>query len=149
MNIRREAPFHFKNFLNLIRALFPHWNFFDRIAHSFAVEYKVSTGTQWQRLAFSQKRANLGIFLNPNLNESLAQVNVIEHFVKNIQDLQTKSANIQTSSIETLSSYKILLSILRLKLQDGEVSNKKIQFKIVANNDNENLDIFVSSEVQL
>lgn len=119
--------------INLIRAVFPHWNFFDRISHSFELEFKTAISHQWQRISFDQKREIFSLFINPNCNMVLAQMNIIEHFVSDLQD-----------SKDNKTSYKLLTSLVRVKVNELGIKDQKIQFKIVSVMENKMDDLFVS-----
>lgn len=128
---------NFKTFLNLIRVLFPNWNFFDQIGHSLAIEYRSSNTDFWQTLELSASRGFTGLFFNPEVNLALAQGNIIEHFARDAQE--------QPENIENLSSYKMLRSMLKL----NSPSVDKIQFKLTARKDNEFQILYTSNWLQL
>lgn len=125
------AHFKFKVFLNLIRALFPKWNFFDRIAYTFELHFKLKPSASWQQIKFDQYHTNAGLFINEKCNLSLAEFNIVEHFANDVQE--------HLSSITTLTSYKLLTSLLESKL-----STTDFQFKILAVSPAEKIDIYVS-----
>jgi hypothetical protein len=124
--------------INLFRALFPRWNFFDQISHRFELEYKTSKSGQWQKISFDQKRTLLSPLINPSYNLALAQINIIEHFVSDLEERK----NNQTS-------YKLLLSLVKVKLLALGISKEKIQFQVVAVLKNEREIIFTSEKVEI
>lgn len=144
MATKLRLGFKFKKFFHLIRAVFPRWNFFDQVAYNFELEFKVKDASNWSPIQFYQKRQPLSLFLNTQTNMALAEVNIIEHFAKDIQDLQNKNALVHSRDIHKLVSYKLLKSLIEIKLQDYELPSSSVQFKIVARNTQESLDIYIS-----
>ena len=69
---------------------------------------------------------------------ALAQMNIIEHFVSDLQD-----------SKENPTSYKLLISLVKVKLAELGINNQKIQFKIISMTESETDDVFVSEMVDL
>lgn len=141
--------FQFKIFLNLIRALFPNWNFFDQVAYSFELEFKVPGGVHWEPISFYQPRKAFSLFLSPQSNMALAQVNVIEHFAQDIQTLQLENPLIDSKDVQRLTSYKILKSILEEKLKIFEFDSASIQFKVIARSPHEVLDLYISDIISV
>ena len=115
--------------MNHYRALFPRWNFFDRIAYNFELHYRSSEENVWQKFLFTQSRTFLSLFYSPNCNLALAQISIIEHFVRDTKDNSQKEL-----------AFKMLVALVKTKFQ----ANEKFQFKIVACKANEKIDYFVS-----
>jgi hypothetical protein len=124
--------------INLFRAIFPRWNFFDQITHRFELEYKTSKTSQWQKISFDQKRALLSPIINPSCNLALAQINIIEHFVSDLEE-----------GSRTQTSYKLLLSLVKIKLSALGIHSEKIQFQVVAVLKDEREIVFTSEEVKV
>jgi hypothetical protein len=135
-------PFHFKTFLNLSRALFPQWHFFDQVGSTFELLFRISNSTSWEKVSFDQKHSYIGIFINVSINEALAQFNVVEHFAHDIQELQFKDPT--TKEVESLCTFSLLRSLLNVKLNDLSYKTELFQFKIVACRGFEKMDIYVS-----
>lgn len=131
------------SFLNLIRALFPNWNFYDRIAYSFELEYRLKNTQIWERVSFDQKRHLFDLLINPDCNLALAQFNIIEHFARDIQHLE------HMNQLEDLTTYKMLRSLLKIKLNFSDEKNQQIKFKITATDRKEKNDIFVSEWIAM
>ncbi len=144
-----KSKFQFNIFINLIRALFPNWNFFDRVAFSFELWFKVQGSTRWEAITFDQIRQPFGLLLNPDVNLALAQINIIEHFAKDIQDLQAINSLIHSREVQSLSTFKMLRSLIKLKLKDFEVPTSEVQFKVVAINPNEKIDLYISDWINV
>jgi len=136
-------------FINLIRALFPKWNFFDQIAYHFELEFKVPGAHEWSAISFQQTRKRLSLFLNAEVNLALAHMNILEHFAEDIQALQTNSPLIPSRDIQQLTTFKMVRSLLRLKLQQFESQPDVVQFKLTAKNPNESVDLYISDWINL
>ena len=147
MTVNLRPGFQFKTFLHLLRALFPKWSFFDQVAYKFEVEFKVAGSSNWIPITFFQTRQPLGLFLNPQVNMALAQVNIIEHFAHDIQLLQQRNDQIRSKDVHKLTSYKLLHSLLYVKLKEFDLDPRTIQFKIVARSPQETVDVFISDWV--
>jgi hypothetical protein len=140
----RMLGFRFNIFINLIRALFPRWNFFDRVGHHFEIEIKIKDSSVWQKISFEQERRSFSLFVNPMMNLALAQVNIIEHFVSDLGDLQKVRAEIESREIQALTTFKMLLALLQVKMKDFEIGPAAFQFKILACSPSEKSDVYIS-----
>ena len=138
------AHFKFKVFLNLIRALFPKWNFFDRIAYTFELQYKLKSSNSWQKIVFEHNYSTLGLFVNEKYNLSLAHFNIVEHFASDIQD-----PYFSESAAPDLPTYKLLKSLLAVKISELGLSESDLQFKIVAVSSKENFDLYTSRSIKI
>lgn len=124
--------------INLFRAIFPRWNFFDQISHRFELEYKTSKTSQWHKISFDQKRTLFSPIINPSCNLALAQINIIEHFVSDLEE-----------GSENQTSYKLLLSLVKVKLSALGIRSEKIQFQVVAVLKDEREIVFTSEMVEV
>lgn len=136
-------------FIYLIRALIPSWNFFDHVNYQFGLEFKVSGSEKWENVTFQRKNDLFGLLINPEINMDMAQVNIIEHFAYDIQDLIFKDPKIRFKDVQRLTSFKLLKSVLRIQLKNYQIAHSTIQFKIVATNLNEIKDIYISDWVDV
>lgn len=125
--------------VKLFRALFPKWNFFENIAYTFELHFKLVEDSEWKSLLFLQSRKTSGLFYNSHLNEALAQTSVIEHFAQDIQELQKLNKAVLFNEVQTLTSFKLIRSLLELRNDCDQ-----FQFKIVASSPFEFLDIYIS-----
>lgn len=141
--------FQFSLFLSLIRSLFPRWDFFDQIAFSFIVDFKMSSDTQWKRLSFAQKHSSSRLVFNPFVNEALAHSSVIEQFARDIQELQASKPNFADHELNQLTTYRLLCSLLHVKLKHENLHDGTFQFKITAQSQNQNVEIFTSGILPL
>lgn len=144
MVTKLRPGFQFKTFLNLVRALFPHWNFFDRIASHFELSFKIPGSTEWSLISFDEERKIFGLLVNPQCNLSLAHVNIIEHFAADIQQLQQFKSGLHSKDVQKLSTFKMICSLLRLKLSDYSLKTNSVQFKISAVSPSEEVVIYIS-----
>lgn len=115
--------------MNLVRALFPKWDFFDQVGHSLFLEYRCSESDPWKRLVFSAKRFSLGIFFNANMNMNLASIHILEQFAMNPSNE---------------SSFKMLRGLLKYQLEEINFRYNKVQFQVVAIQSDETQIIFQS-----
>ena len=123
--------------MNLFRALFPYWSFFDRVRFSYELRFREQGSENWEIISFNEKRRLLGLFFNPNINITMAQVNIIEHFVRDIHERQ--------GSVEEFTTYKMLRSLVKFKINKSGT----IQFKITAVGHAETTDVFLSDWTSL
>ena len=151
--IMAETPsskkFQFNVFLNLIRSLFPHWNFFDQTAFTFELLFKDVNLKNWQLISFSQQRPLLGIFYNPVVNGSLAQFNIVEHFANDILETKKEISEIDSKLAHNLPSYNLMRSLIETKLNELKVNAELFQFKIIARSKKDSIDIFISDPLKL
>jgi len=141
--------FQFAKFLSLIRAMFPRWSFFDRVAHNYELQFKVQDALGWESVSFSQRRRALGLFVNPVHNLALAEVNILEHFVSDIHEMQGAQGLVESQKVTRLATFKMLRSLLGLKLTAYDLAPSSIQFKIVAVSEAARDDIFISDWIHL
>ncbi|MBX3041017.1 MAG: hypothetical protein KF789_09960 [Bdellovibrionaceae bacterium] len=130
--------FRFDLFLSLIRAIFPRWDFFDRIAYHFDLEYETDSKKTWEKISFEQRLSPLNLLFNADVNEALAQMNVIEHFAGDVQRLG------DSEHAESLTSYKLLRSLVWEKVPSPLAS---LRFRVVAVNPDERLVLYVSEKI--
>lgn len=124
--------------IQLFRALFPRWDFFDKIGHRFDLEFKTEGSNSWNDIEFSQKRTPLGFFLNPETNLAMAQVNIIEHFVSDLQDSPQEDP-------QNFTSYKLLSALVKQKLTAYEFNSTSVQFRVIARKNELKEAIFYSN----
>lgn len=148
-SFEKRESFQFEIFLNLIRAIFPRWNFFERVAYGFELHFKVPDALKWEKISFDQKRTPLSLFVNPSCNLALAQVCLLEHFARDIQELQQQDQLLASSEVQSLTSFKMVTSLLKSKLQDYELESAAIQFKIVACGTADKVDVYISDWITL
>ncbi len=123
---------------NLIRVLFPRWAFFEKIGHRFDLEFKVTGSHDWNKIDFSQTRQPLSFFINPEANLAMAHVNIIEHFVSDLQDSP------KTNPLE-LRTYPLLSSLILEKVKLYEFDASSLQFRILARKGKEIEPLFYSN----
>lgn len=136
-------------FLYLIRALIPRWNFFDHVNYQFELEFKIAEAQNWEKITFYQKKDLFGLLINPDTNLDMAKINVIEHFAYDIQNISTRHLELRFKDVQKLTSFKLLKALLESKIIMYIISNRTIQFKIVAVNFEERKDIYISDWFEL
>ncbi|MBL7556820.1 MAG: hypothetical protein JNM24_13440 [Bdellovibrionaceae bacterium] len=141
--------FQLTTFLSLIRSLFPRWDFFDQVAFSFNVFFKTSPDPSWKRLSFDQPHKNLRILFNPIINNALVEASIVEHFARDIQELEKDKPDFNTLDLDNLTSYQLLCSLLQVKLKRENLQDDGFQFKIVAHGTNSTIDIYTSQILPL
>jgi hypothetical protein len=144
-----RRQFRFGIFMNLIRAIFPRWNFFERVAYGFELHFKVPDALKWEQISFDQKRTPLSLLINPSCNLALAQVCLLEHFARDIQELQEQAELLASSEVQSLTTFKMVSSLLKSKLQEYELETGAIQFKIVACGATDKVDVYISDWITL
>lgn len=126
----------FIQFLTLIRVLFPKWNFFDHLGHRFHLKYRESASSSWVTLEFKSHRTFLNFFFNPMHNLTLAQINIIEHFARDVQEYES-------NRISSLVSFKLLKSLTEAHLPQYSKSDS-FQFQIDAYTRDSNIKLYES-----
>lgn len=149
MKARSRFSFELGNFLNLLRVLFPYWNFFDRLAHSFELEFKVPGQTHWAPVCFHQNQKRGSLFLNPQFNKALAEINILEHFVRDIQELESDKRGLSSAEVQALTTFKMTASVLENKLREYNVATSVVQFKIVGIGAHLRTDVYISDWIKI
>lgn len=147
--ILNSMRFQLTTFLSLIRSLFPRWDFFDQVAFSFNIYSKVSPDTDWKRLSFDQSHKTSRMVFNPFINAELANASIVEHFARDIQELEKAKLDFNNADLENLTSYKLLCSLLHVKLKHENPKNENFQFKIIAHGADTAIDIYTSQILPL
>ena len=93
--------------MNLLRSLFPHWNFFDRLVNSYELEVKLQNDERWHLVSFDQRRHAFSLNLNADLNVALANVSLLVHFARDLE-------NTPLSDIKNLSTFKMVRSLVKV-----------------------------------
>lgn len=128
-------------FLNLVRALFPYWSFFDQTAYTFKVFTKAPIESDWMPVLFETESKNNSILCNSTVNGLMAEFNVVEHFAKDVQEI-LKNSSTKTADCQHLTTFKLLCSIIRTRLES--FPHKTFQFKILAVSAHDTVELFVS-----
>lgn len=140
----RQENFQFQTFLSYIRALFPRWNFFDQIAYHFELSFQTPGSSRWERLPLTQERKIFSLFWNPFGNLTLAQANILEHFARDLQELQSIQPQLTLTDLERLTTYQLMLSLVEIKLISDFQNIQTFQFRLSAHNPQEVIDLFIS-----
>lgn len=104
--------------MNLFRALFPQWSFFDRVVNSYQLEVRSPGESAWQTVSFDQKRSFFSLNLNGEMNLALANVSLLEHFARDLEEVSPEQ-------IKNLSTYKMVRSLVEVKY-----GSKLVQYRL-------------------
>ncbi len=129
-----------KIFLNLVRALFPRWDFYDRTGHQLDLEYKTEK-SEWCAFTFTENRRWFSLFVNPQLNLALAEISLIEQFVMGLQEMQAGGRDVRAEEITALSAYQMLGALVGTRI------SADFRFRILALRGGQTDEIFVSDMV--
>ena len=143
----RSESFELRSFLNLIRALFPKWSFFDESGHLFYLEVKAVGSDVWTNLKEDQERSAFGLFFNPSTNLSHAFDTLIQQFVFDLQDLLEADATPDEATLENMATYKMVRSLALRDLQNTDFKFGSFQFRISAHRDGVVENVFVSNVI--
>lgn len=124
-------------FLRLSRALFPRWDFFDRIAHEFHLEIRSAPEDPWRRVGFSVRFGIGGLFVNPGVLLALAQINLIEHFAQEVQETPE-------DRVRDLTSYQLVASLAWVKADELLQRPTGIFFRVLASDPRRDIELFRS-----
>lgn len=94
--------------MNLLRSLFPHWNFFDRLVKTYDLEVKLQGKDSWERVSFDQRRHSFSLNVNADLNLALANVSLLVHFAR---DVEGSAA----TDIKKLTTFRMISSLVEVK----------------------------------
>lgn len=72
-------------FLNLIRALFPKWSFFDEVGYRVVLQSRTARTSNWETVPLLGEQGVDTLFLNPATNLAHAKMNVLAQFVQEVQ----------------------------------------------------------------
>ena len=148
--MKKNKQFQLSRFFNLIRALFPRWSFFDRLGHTYELHFRQTPEQVWQLVSFEQSRTwpqfFVGLIFNPTLNEALAQFNIIEHFVQDLQEYKKTETFSENFNISNLTTYKMLITLLKIKMKSlsQQTHKSSLQFQIIARSSTEILEVYCS-----
>lgn len=107
--------------LSLFRVLFPTWKFFDEFASVPTLHARVGNGP-WRRLLPPHVRRLSALFLNAQVNLTLAYDSLLVRTVQELQDLSEHQNFAQTVT------YQMLHALVREQLVDLQPN---YQFKLV------------------
>ncbi len=109
----------------------------------------MSPDTDWRQLSFDQPHKTSRMVFNPFINAALANASIVEHFARDIQELEKDKPDFNPADLENLTSYKLLCSLLHIKLERESPNNGNFQFKIVAHGTDTSVDIYTSQTLPL
>lgn len=133
----------------LIRVLFPRWNFFDRLGFRLELEVKTAGGRDWQPLPFVATRTFGGLFVNPTVTRMHAERTLLETFVEDVQKLVDPYGQVDSTRLQKLTTFKMVRSLVASRLAPASASSSadQIQFRVSAVAGDETAVLYVSDSV--
>lgn len=128
--------------LELFRSLFPRWNFFDKVTYRWELDVKVPGGKDWTGLEFNAHRNFGGLFINPQVTLMHAEMSLLETFANDIQGLTDAEGKVDSSRVQSLTTFKMVRSLVVHRLKAGV--NDSMQFRLSAVAGEEKVVIYVS-----
>ena len=128
--------------LELVRVLFPRWNFFDRVGDPLLLEVKQTGSTSWLPLPFQATRTLGGLFINPEVTRLHAEMTTLENFVQDIQKLVDPDDKVDSSRVKSLTSFNMVRSMVVKRLMVS--SADQVQFRVSAKSGHEKTVLYVS-----
>lgn len=110
-----------KKFFQIARVLIPNWSFFENIGDQLILQIEMKNSSRQSEIDFNFSLKPHNIFVNAQNNFIMAEKNVLEHFVADLESIQNHQ------HIQNLSSYKILISIIKNKCS---IQSQEFRFKI-------------------
>ena len=137
--------FGFSGKLSYFRALFPNWNFFDQIGSDFKLQFRRhSLDQEWEDFPFVFDQPTCWLSLNPQIHLKLAQKNILEHFVQDLQEWQSLETQSRRNQVEDITSFKLLKSLIEIHLEQTKVPEARFQVRILALDQQGTQELFVS-----
>ena len=131
--------------LELIRVIFPRWNFFDRAGYQLTLEVKQLGTKDWLPISFHANRTMGSLFVNPDVTRLHAEMTTLENFVQDIQKLTDHEGQVDSTRVKGLTSFKMVRSIVMNRLMVS--SPNEIQFRLSAKAADESLVLYVSDAI--
>jgi hypothetical protein len=131
--------------LELIRVIFPRWNFFDRVGYQLLLEVKQLGTKEWVPLAFEATRSLGALFVNPEATRLHAEMTTLENFVQDVQKLVDPEGKVDSDRVKMLTSFKMVRSLVMNRLM--VTSADEIQFRVSAKTPEESVVLYVSDAV--
>ncbi len=128
--------------LELIRVIFPRWNFFDRIGYQLLLEVKRIGNQDWLPITFKDSRTLLSLFINPEGTRLHAEMTTLENFVQDIQKFVDAKGEVDPIKVKSLTSYRMVRSLVLNRLMVN--SEKEVQFRVLAKAGDETIVIYSS-----
>lgn len=140
----QKDGFQFRIFTGLIRSLFARWNFFDRVAYHFELDFRLTEASGWERISFDLRRRPLGLLLNPEATFAHAQGNLLEHFALDVQSLVAMDGKVDSADVDALTTFRMIKALVETKLRAAGAPSEIFQFRLSARDDSGEFPVYVS-----
>jgi hypothetical protein len=132
--------------MELLRVIFPRWNFFDRTGYQLVLEIKQTGAKGWLPISFNAARTMGGLFVNPEVTRLHAEMSLLENFVSDVQNLTDAEGKIDPKHVHKLTSFKMVRSLVMSRLMVTDPDS--IRFRISAKAGEESVALYVSESVE-
>lgn len=129
----------------LIRSLFPRWNFFDHISYKLELEVQQVGTKGWLPIAFDARRTIGGLFINPEVTRMHAEMSMLENFASDVQSLIAPDGRVDSLQVQKLTSFKMVRSFVMNKLMASP--SDQVQFRLSARSGDEQLVVYTSDVI--
>jgi hypothetical protein len=126
----------------LIRALFPRWNFFDQISYRLVLEVKAAGSKGWTPVLFNASRTIGSLFTNPDVTRMHAEMSLLESFANDIQGAVGPDGKLNSARVQKMTSFMMVRSLVMSRLMAP--STNSVQFRLSAQAGEESSVIYVS-----
>jgi len=133
--------------LELLRVIFPRWNFFDRVRYQLVLEVKQFGTKEWLPISFNAARTTGGLFINPEVTRLHAEMSLLENFAQDVQKLVDSNGQVESARVQALTSFKMVRSLVVNRLMVA--SEADVQFRISAKAGHESVVLYVSDTVEV
>jgi len=116
------------SFFQLSRVFLPNWGFYDQVGDQFQLIVIDQKTQKSSIIDFNFKLKPINFLFNCENHLIMAEKNVLEHFISDIQTVENPDKILQ------LSSYKILIKILKSRTAQ-QISYFKFKVLFKKNND--------------
>jgi hypothetical protein len=134
--LKRSAPSgSLGKVIQLFRAFFPSWRFFEDFDEAPVLYYRLETGDgsygTWERCLEKPKRRALDLVFNPHGNYVLAAGSLVQQLLSDIEQVEDSKPD----EAEKLVSYQLTKNLVsyQIKKHQAHARAARFQFKISAN----------------
>lgn len=111
-----------------LRAFFPNWKFFHAIGYAPRLYAQIKTNegqwSDWRVIYPRVKRKPLHVFHNPRVNIHLANQNLVEHFVSDLNQLP------EGRDVRELITYELICRLVRSFVEQQKLDCSTYRFEI-------------------
>lgn len=81
---------------------------------------------------------------NSEIHLKLAQKNILEHFVQDLQEWQGQRTPVERNQIQNITSFKLLRSLIEVHFEQDSNAKTQFQIRILALSSQGPLELFIS-----